>query len=450
MNREQLMNQQHMEVLKTIRKESPSLRTYMTDLLNEMEDPESAFNTGKISRWSNLDKLTVMRLCDAFAVAQKYSEKYHLDLPELIEFVSEKTLEILSEDQTLLTTPFKERIKYLIRQQFPFRNALLSRTGKQNRLSYDLYDRDNRLGRIDEDGRYYCDDYPKENIELNVPIRFTKDSNITYTKIWADVETKERNARILKMLELLTPREEQVIRFRFGLDDGRPRTLEEVARNYGTYTTRERIRQIEAHAIRKLHSRKARNFLAGWLDEDNYYTPFQFANIRKATIANNFNTLICLQPYCVCRHQMRYQQTALIDDNPKMVFYCRKCGRIYRFTNGKVKMVRAYHLKGYTLDNIPEKWPLFHWDKTSTDDFSKRIEKYENKMEMLHYVERIRQRYNDNLILSSAKESEVRNIYNLMNKNIISAEEAKEKYFKALRRFFLFKEYPQDDSEQLD
>ena len=48
----------------------------------------------------------------------------------------------------------------------------------------------------------------------------------------------------------LTPREEQVLRLRYGLDDNRPRTLEEVGRQFSV--TRERIRQIEAKAIRKL------------------------------------------------------------------------------------------------------------------------------------------------------------------------------------------------------
>ena len=52
------------------------------------------------------------------------------------------------------------------------------------------------------------------------------------------------------VLSTLTPREEKVIRLRFGLDDGRPRTLEEVGEEFSV--TRERIRQIEAKALRKL------------------------------------------------------------------------------------------------------------------------------------------------------------------------------------------------------
>ena len=52
------------------------------------------------------------------------------------------------------------------------------------------------------------------------------------------------------MLSTLTAREEKVLRLRFGLEDGRPRTLEEVGKEFDV--TRERIRQIEAKALRKL------------------------------------------------------------------------------------------------------------------------------------------------------------------------------------------------------
>ena len=63
---------------------------------------------------------------------------------------------------------------------------------------------------------------------------------------------------------MLTPREERIIKMRFGLEDGTERTLEEVGHAFGV--TRERIRQIEAKALRKLRhpsrSRRLRGFIA--------------------------------------------------------------------------------------------------------------------------------------------------------------------------------------------
>ena len=54
----------------------------------------------------------------------------------------------------------------------------------------------------------------------------------------------------MSVLSTLTPREEEVLKLRFGLKDGKARTLEEVGREFKV--TRERIRQIEAKALRKL------------------------------------------------------------------------------------------------------------------------------------------------------------------------------------------------------
>ena len=69
--------------------------------------------------------------------------------------------------------------------------------------------------------------------------------------------------QLFDVMDTLTPREKKVLELRFGLTDGRPRTLEEVGREFGV--TRERIRQIEAKALRKLRhpsrSKKLRDFL---------------------------------------------------------------------------------------------------------------------------------------------------------------------------------------------
>ncbi|NMA85719.1 MAG: RNA polymerase sigma factor RpoD [Tissierellia bacterium] len=69
--------------------------------------------------------------------------------------------------------------------------------------------------------------------------------------------------QLIEVLDTLTPREQKVLRLRFGLDDGRARTLEEVGKEFDV--TRERIRQIEAKALRKLRhpsrSKKLKDFL---------------------------------------------------------------------------------------------------------------------------------------------------------------------------------------------
>jgi RNA polymerase primary sigma factor len=81
-----------------------------------------------------------------------------------------------------------------------------------------------------------------------------------------NVNLKEKAELTLKTL---TPREEQVLKMRFGLEDGREQTLEEVGRRFSV--TRERIRQIEAKALRKLrcspHTRILRDFGEGLLNQ---------------------------------------------------------------------------------------------------------------------------------------------------------------------------------------
>lgn len=70
--------------------------------------------------------------------------------------------------------------------------------------------------------------------------------------------------QLIDVLDTLTPREEKVLRLRFGLDDGRARTLEEVGKEFKV--TRERIRQIEAKALRKLRHPSRSKKLKDYLD----------------------------------------------------------------------------------------------------------------------------------------------------------------------------------------
>jgi RNA polymerase primary sigma factor len=70
--------------------------------------------------------------------------------------------------------------------------------------------------------------------------------------------------QLIDVLDTLTPREEKVLKLRFGLDDGRARTLEEVGKEFNV--TRERIRQIEAKALRKLRHPSRSKKLKDYLD----------------------------------------------------------------------------------------------------------------------------------------------------------------------------------------
>ena len=72
--------------------------------------------------------------------------------------------------------------------------------------------------------------------------------------------------RVVEVLRSLTPREREVIELRFGLKDGQPRTLDEVAQTYGI--TRERIRQIEARSLSKLRQPIRSSRLAGFADKE--------------------------------------------------------------------------------------------------------------------------------------------------------------------------------------
>ncbi|MBP2626344.1 MAG: polymerase, sigma 70 subunit, RpoD [Firmicutes bacterium] len=110
----------------------------------------------------------------------------------------------------------------------------------------------------------------QEPVSLETPIGEEEDSHLGDFIEDQDAQAPAEAASFMllkeqleEVLDTLTPREEKVLRLRFGLDDGRARTLEEVGQHFGV--TRERIRQIEAKALRKLRhpsrSKKLKDFL---------------------------------------------------------------------------------------------------------------------------------------------------------------------------------------------
>ena len=111
----------------------------------------------------------------------------------------------------------------------------------------------------------------QEPVSLETPIGEEEDSHLgdfiqdENVPIPVDAATATlRKEALNKALSELSSREEQVIRLRYGLDDGKARTLEEVGKEF--HVTRERIRQIEAKAIRKLRHPNRRRLLEDFLD----------------------------------------------------------------------------------------------------------------------------------------------------------------------------------------
>ncbi len=111
----------------------------------------------------------------------------------------------------------------------------------------------------------------QDPVSLETPIGEEEDSHLgdfiedeTTVTPSDSVSTTMLKETLLGVLNSLTPREEKVLRLRYGVDDGRPRTLEEVGKEFNV--TRERIRQIEAKALRKLRHPSRSKHLKDFLD----------------------------------------------------------------------------------------------------------------------------------------------------------------------------------------
>jgi len=113
----------------------------------------------------------------------------------------------------------------------------------------------------------------QDPLSLDQPVGETDDSNLSDfiedTQADAPAEMAARKMlgdAVIEALSELSDREKQVVRLRFGLDDGQARTLEEVGREFGV--TRERIRQIEAKTLAKLRNPHRSQKLRDYLEAD--------------------------------------------------------------------------------------------------------------------------------------------------------------------------------------
>ncbi len=111
----------------------------------------------------------------------------------------------------------------------------------------------------------------QDPVSLETPIGEEDDSHLgdfiqdEHVQVPIDAATYTLlHEQLMEVLDTLTEREKKVLRLRFGLDDGRSRTLEEVGKEFNV--TRERIRQIEAKALRKLRHPSRSKKLKDYLD----------------------------------------------------------------------------------------------------------------------------------------------------------------------------------------
>ena len=211
-----------------------------------MSDLTRRFDLSDMKEWETREILT--------EVYNSLQQKGYNPINQIVGY-------ILSEDPTYITNFNNART--LIRQLD--RDELLQELGHEPSPEEIAHKLHLPLEKVEEVMRI-----GQEPISLETPVGEEDDSHLGdfIQDDDASQPAEEASYTLLReqleeVLKTLTPREEEVLRMRFGLIDGKPHTLEEVGKKFDV--TRERIRQIESKALRKLRhpsrSKKLRDFL---------------------------------------------------------------------------------------------------------------------------------------------------------------------------------------------
>ena len=274
-------------------RESASLDKYLQEIgREELVSPEEEVELAQRIRKGDqeaLEKLTKANLRFVVSVAKQYQNQ-GLSLPDLINEGNLGLIKAVEKFDYRKGYKFSTYATWWIRQAITRAIADQART---IRIPVHMVETINKLIRVSrqllqELGREPTPeeiaeqmDMPvekvreilkisQEPVSLETPIGEEEDSHLgdfiqdDQVPVPADAAAFELlKEQLNEVLDTLTEREQKVLRLRFGLDDGKARTLEEVGRQFNV--TRERIRQIEAKALRKLRhpsrSRKLKDYL---------------------------------------------------------------------------------------------------------------------------------------------------------------------------------------------